>query len=238
MSAYVAIVITPVKNSSETALKSAKAIAASDARVHHIVFDDFSNQETVEALQAHQSAMGYELILLKNLTSHPSPNYKLVLEMAQQRAVAERLPLIIVESDVFIQKDTISSMLNTMQKLPFAGMIGAITIDEEGEINFPYLKFRRATGDVIKTERSLSFCCTLLTNAFLTSVDFRKLDDSKHWYDVFISRWSVEAGFENYIMLQAKVVHTPHSSRSWKHLKYKNPIKYYFLKYWKGLDKI
>lgn len=238
MSAYVAIVITPVKNSSETALKSAKAIAASDARVHHIVFDDFSNQETVEALQAHQSAMGYELILLKNLTSHPSPNYKLVLEMAQQRAVAERLPLIIVESDVFIQKDTISSMLNTMQKHPFAGMIGAITIDEEGEINFPYLKFRRATGDVIKTERSLSFCCTLLTNAFLTSVDFRKLDDSKHWYDVFISRWSVEAGFENYIMLQTKVVHTPHSSRSWKHLKYKNPIKYYFLKYWKGLDKI
>jgi GT2 family glycosyltransferase len=238
MSAYIAIVITPVKNSSETAMRSAKAIAASETKVHHIIFDDFSNEETVEALQAHQAALGYELILLKNLTNLPSPNYKLVLEIAQQRAIAERLPLIIVESDVFIQKDTISSMLNALQKYPFAGMIGAITIDEAGQINFPYLKFRRATGDVIKTERSLSFCCTLLTDAFLTSVDFTKLNADKNWYDVFIFRWSLVAGFENYIMLQTKVVHMPHSSRSWKHLKYKNPIKYYFLKYWKGLDKI
>lgn len=238
MSAYVAIVVTPVKNSSETALRSAKAIAASDAKVHHIVFDDFSNEETLKALEEHQAAIGYELILLKNLTSHPSPNYKLVLEMAQQRAISAQLPLIIVESDVFIQKDTISSMLNALQQHPFAGMIGAITTDERGEVNFPYLKFRGAAGDVIQTDRSLSFCCTLLSNPLLTSVDFRKLDEDKNWYDVFISRWSIAVGFENYIMLQLKVVHVPHSSRSWKHLKYKNPIKYYFLKYWKGLDKI
>lgn len=238
MSSYVAIVVTPVKNSSETALRSAKAIAASDARVHHIVFDDFSNDVTLQALQEHQAAIGYELILLKNLTTHPSPNYKLVLEMAQQRAVAERLPLIIVESDVFVQHDTFSSMLKTMQMHPFAGMIGAITTDSKGAINFPYLKFKGITGDVVKTDRSLSFCCTLLTNALLTSVDFRKLDAGKNWYDVFISRWSIAAGFENYIMMQTKVVHAPHSSRSWKQLKYKNPVKYYFLKYWKGLDKI
>jgi len=72
----------------------------------------------------------------------------------------------------------------------------------------------------------------------MTSFDFRNLDSGKNWYDVFISRKSIEVGFENYILLDSKVLHKPHSSRSWKHLKYKNPLQYYFLKYWKGLDKI
>jgi len=34
------------------------------------------------------------------------------------------------------------------------------------------------------------------------------------------------------------VWHRPHSSRPWKQLKYTNPLKYYWLKFTKGLDKI
>jgi hypothetical protein len=34
------------------------------------------------------------------------------------------------------------------------------------------------------------------------------------------------------------VTHRPHASRPWKQLKYKNPLKYYWLKLTKGLDKI
>ena len=34
------------------------------------------------------------------------------------------------------------------------------------------------------------------------------------------------------------VLHRPHQSRPWKQLKYKNPLKYYWLKFTKGLDKI
>ncbi|MCE2757332.1 MAG: glycosyltransferase family 2 protein [Chitinophagaceae bacterium] len=238
MSKYVAIVITPVKNSIETALLTARAVAASDIKVHHIIFDDFSDDTTLQALQHNQIEIGYELILLSQLTSNPSPNYKLVLEIAQLRAVAAALPLLIVESDVVIQKDTISNMLHALQRHPFAGMIGAVTVDEEGKINFPYVKFRDLKGNIAKTDRSLSFCCTLISYRFMTSFDFRNLDSGKNWYDVFISRKSIEVGFENYILLDSKVLHKPHSSRSWKHLKYKNPLQYYFLKYWKGLDKI
>ena len=40
------------------------------------------------------------------------------------------------------------------------------------------------------------------------------------------------------VLMDAPVWHRPHGSRPWKQLKYKNPLKYYFLKYWKGLDKI
>jgi hypothetical protein len=238
MPEYAAIVITPVKNSLETFLHSARAVAASDVNVQHIIFDDFSDDATLEALQHYQTSIGYELVQLSQLTSSPSPNYNLVLEIAQQRALSERLPLIIVESDVIIKKDTFSSMLHALHARPFTGMIGAVTIDQQGVINFPYVKFTKLDGDIVKTDRSLSFCCTLLTYNLLTSIDFRKLDPGKNWYDVYISRKSIEAGFENYIMLQTSVYHKPHSSRSWKHLKYTNPIKYYFLKYWKGLDRI
>ncbi|MFN5357577.1 MAG: glycosyltransferase family A protein, partial [Bacteroidota bacterium] len=114
MSEHVAIVITPVKNSIETALLTARAVAASDVKVHHIIFDDFSDDTTLQALQHNQIEIGYELILLSQLTSNPSPNYKLVLEIAQLRAVAAALPLLIVESDVVIQKDTISNMLHAL----------------------------------------------------------------------------------------------------------------------------
>ena len=53
-----------------------------------------------------------------------------------------------------------------------------------------------------------------------------------------ISHQSLKEGFKNYLFTTLPVLHQPHGSRPWKQLKYKNPLKYYWLKYTKGLDKI
>lgn len=68
--------------------------------------------------------------------------------------------------------------------------------------------------------------------------DFDRLDASKNWFDVTISHEALKAGFRNYLFTTLPVLHRPHGSRPWKLLKYKNPLKYYWLKYTKGLDKI
>lgn len=232
------LVITPVKNSIETTLDTAKAIAASDVLVRHVIFNDFSTAETKSSLEENKTDIGYELIHIEELTDHPSPNYKLVLQMAQKMALEVGMPLLVVESDVVIKPDTISNLISQQRKSGKSGLVGSVTVDEAGVVNFPYLKFKGAKESVIKTQRSLSFCCTLFTLDFLKSYDFTGLDEAKDWYDTFISKKSIELGFENTVLMNAPVWHRPHASRPWKQLKYTNPLKYYFFKFWKGLDKI
>ncbi|MFN3999494.1 glycosyltransferase family 2 protein [Algoriphagus sp.] len=232
------LVITPVKNSIETTLDTAKAISASDISVRHMIFNDFSSVETKTSLEENKSKIGYELIHIEDLTDHPSPNYKLVLQIAQKMALEVGVPLLVVESDVVVKPDTISSLLSEQGKNAKYGLVGSVTVDEAGVVNFPYLKFKGVKESVIQTQRSLSFCCTLFTLDFLKSYDFTGLDEAKDWYDTFISKKSIELGFENTVLMNAPVWHRPHASRPWKQLKYSNPLKYYFLKFWKGLDKI
>ena len=232
------LVITPVKNSIQTTLDTARAIAASDVQVRHVIFNDFSTAETKAGLEEHKSKIGFELIHLEELTDHPSPNYKLVLQISQKMALESGLPLLVVESDVVVRPDTISRLLTESAKESKPGLIGSVTVDESGVVNFPYLKFKGVKDPVIRTQRSLSFCCTLFSLEFLKSYDFAGLDEAKDWYDTFISKKSIELGFENRVLMNAPVWHRPHASRPWKQLKYTNPLKYYFLKFWKGLDKI
>lgn len=232
------IVITPVKNSIDTTLDTAKAIAASDVKLRHIIFNDFSSDESKTALEANQVEIGYELVHLEDLTDHPSPNYKLVLQSAQKMALESNIPLLVIESDVVVKLDTIAKLLDFIQSHDKIGLVGSVTVDESGVVNFPYLKFKGSKEALIKTQRSLSFCCTLFSVDFLNSYDFMGLDDAKDWYDTFISKKSIELGFENYVLMDTPVWHRPHGSRPWKQLKYSNPVKYYFLKFWKGLDKI
>ena len=232
------LVITPVKNSIETTLDTARAIAASDIPVRHVIFNDFSTAETKASLEENKAKIGYELIHIEDLTDHPSPNYKLVLQISQKMALEDKLPLLVVESDVVIKPDTISKLLSSLKDDKKIGLTGSVTVDEAGVVNFPYLKFKGIKQPVISTQRSLSFCCTLFTLDFLNSYDFTGLDEAKDWYDTFISKKSIELGFENVVLMNAPVWHRPHASRPWKQLKYTNPLKYYFLKFWKGLDKI
>ncbi|AGA76953.1 glycosyltransferase family 2 protein [Echinicola vietnamensis] len=233
-----ALVITPVKNSIETTLETAAAIQASTVPVTHKIFNDFSSPETKALLDQNAPKIGYELVHLEEITDTPSPNYKLVLQMAQKEAVAMQLPLLVVESDVTVEKDTIEKMLQFLQDHENTGLVGAITVGYDQKVNFPYLKFKDVKDAVIDTKRSLSFCCTLFSPAFLAAYDFMQLDESKDWYDTFISKKAIEMGYQNYVMMDAPVLHKPHGSRPWKQLKYKNPLKYYFLKFWKGMDKI
>ena len=53
-----------------------------------------------------------------------------------------------------------------------------------------------------------------------------------------ISHESLECGLHNYLFVELPVLHRPHQSRPWKQLKYTNPIKYYWYKLTRGLDKI
>lgn len=233
-----ALVITPVKNSIETTLETAQAIKASSVLVEHKIFNDFSTPETKGQLDDNAPKIGYKLVHLEEVTDTPSPNYKLVLQMAQREAKERGLPLLVVESDVTVEGDTIEKMLAFYQGMEKVGLVGAITVGYDKRVNFPYLKFKEVKEEVIDTKRSLSFCCTLFSPEFLEAYDFMELDDTKDWYDTFISKKAIELGYKNYVLMNAPVLHKPHGSRPWKQLKYKNPLKYYFLKFWKGLDKI
>ncbi|WP_339701431.1 glycosyltransferase family 2 protein [Algoriphagus aquimarinus] len=232
------IVITPVKNSLETTLDTARAIARSSVGVRHVIFNDFSTEETKVGLEQNKAEIGYELIHLEDHTDHPSPNYKLVLQMAQKMANEASLPLLVIESDVVVKPETIADLLSFQKSSIKSGLVGSVTVDENGIVNFPYLKFKGVKESVIDTSRSLSFCCTLFGTDFLKAYDFMGLDEAKDWYDTFISKKSIELGFKNHVLMNAPVWHRPHASRPWKQLKYSNPLKYYFLKFWKGMDKI
>lgn len=50
----------------------------------------------------------------------------------------ENCPLLIIESDVLIEKDTVYQLLKLNNSLQQPGMIASVTVQETGEINFPY----------------------------------------------------------------------------------------------------
>ena len=230
--------VTPVKDALEETMITIKSLVKSDIDFAYWVFNDYSTPETKKELEVSSQSFGFKLVHLEEITPTPSPNYKTVLQMAQKEAVNLGLPLIIVESDVTVNKDTLRKLLTFEEQHAGLGMVGAITHDTEGKVNFPYLKFRSLEPGVFKTNRSLSFCCTLLSLGFLEKYDFIHLDTSKDWFDTHISQKAVDLGFDNYILTDVPVTHRPHASRPWKLLKYKNPLLYYFKKWFKGKDKI
>ena len=235
---YEALVITPVKDSLKTTTETIQSIKNSTGNFFYYIFNDFSTEETTSALKSLSIEYGFELLNLSEITNTPSPNYRLVLQLAQEEALRLGIPLIIVESDVEVRENTLSELVRQSKLLPGCGMVGSVTLDTEGRINFPYLNFKRVKKEIVKTRHSLSFCCTLITSELLTRYDFKTLSTEKHWYDVSISRKSIQLGLNNYLLVKEGVLHKPHSSRPWKQLKYKNPIKYYYQKLIKRLDKI
>lgn len=233
-------IITPVKDSPVTTLRTIEGVMGSEIRIDfsYYVYNDFSAGETTLMLDQKSAEMGFKHIKLADITSHPSPNYLLVLQLAQQKAFDEDAHLIIVESDVIVKNNTLQAMVDYTSILEKSGMIAAVTVDEAGKINFPYLYASKMNEAAHKTRKRLSFCCTLITNDMLRSFDFKLLDSSKSWYDVFISHKSLKLGFNNYLLTNLPILHLPHSSRPWKQLKYSNPLKYYWRKFLNNKDKI
>jgi len=232
-------IIMPVKDSILMTEKAIRAIVASGNNV--CVFDDNSTDANAQRLDELARELNIQVVHISDLTDHPSPNYRFVLQTAQQRALTENKHLVIVESDVIIQQDTLNKMQAEVQA--GVGMVAAVTVDEQGIYNFPYhyargWRYRLCKSKTISTKKRFSFCCTLLTNELLHKADFQLLDPTKNWYDVTISHWSVRLGLSNLLMLDNPVLHFPHASRPWKRLKYTHPLRYYWRKFTQQLDKI
>ena len=233
-------ILTPVKDSLDTTLRTINSILNSFITVDfsYTVYNDFSTDETTAELELASEKLGFNLVNLKDLTLHPSPNYLLVLQTAQQKAIVDGAHLLIIESDVIVNKDTIQKMYDYASMLDKTGIIAAITTDSNKNINFPYLYAKKYDSGVINTRKRLSFCCTLLSLELLSTFNFEELNPEKSWYDVYISHKAVELGFRNYLLTTLPVLHLPHSSRPWKQLKYTNPLKYYWRKLTENRDKI
>ena len=233
-----AIIITPVKDSLETTKLTIEAISKTEGDFEYFVFNDFSQPQTKKFLDEAKIKFGFQLIHLEEITSTPSPNYKLVLEMAQKMALDKKCPLIIIESDVVIKPETLPELLKILGSKTKPGVVGAITVDKLGNYNFPYTFEKNKSNEILDTSHSLSFCCTLLSHELLEQFDFHELSQKKDWFDIYISRQSKKLGFNNYLAKGVEVLHLPHSSRPWKNLKYTNPFLYYLKKIFTKRDRI
>ncbi len=235
-------IITPVKDSIELTIETVKAVLESDISVPYTytVYNDFSTPENTIKLEKASKEFGFNLVNLADITDHPSPNYLLVLQMCQREAIKSEAGLLIVESDVVVKKDTIQALFDGAMRYGKCGIVAAATVDQSGKINYPYNYAQGRENQVYVVEKHCSFCCSLLSLDFLKSFDFNTLNPTKNWFDVTISHESIKRGFTNYLFTinNLTVWHRPHSSRPWKLLKYKNPLKYYWIKYTKGFDKI
>lgn len=232
------LIITPVKNSIVTAERTVLSVMNSEsiAGWKYVVYDDFSDRECAEKLDELAENGGFEVVHLADCVTTPSPNYRFVLQQARLEALKNNAHLIVVESDVVLKPDTLCRLMEKADG-DNVGMVAAVTVDDKGNVNFPYLYASGYEGTV-ETKKRLSFCCTLLSNSFLNKFDFEELDPKKQWYDVPITARSRKLGFRNLLLMDVQVLHTPHASRPWKLLKYTNPIKYYWYKYTRGMDKI
>ena len=235
-------IITPVKDSIASTLETAVAILSSEIRspFTYTIYNDFSTPENTAALEKFvaQQDGRMRLVNLADITSHPSPNYLLVLQTTQQLALEEGADLIIIESDVVVRPDTIQALADSAAARPDCGIAASVTVDDQGKINYPYEYARGHEGESFAVKKHCSFCCSLLTNNLLKAYDFHTLNPEKHWFDVTISQQSRALGFTNYLFANLPVIHRPHASRPWKQLKYTNPLKYYWIKFTKGFDKI
>ena len=233
-------IITPVKDSIDSTLETVRAILSSHITVPYTytIYNDYSTPENTARLEKASKEMGFNLVNLSDLTTHPSPNYLLVLQTTQREAIEKDFGLCIVESDVVVAPNTLQSLYDGAIARPRCGIAASVTVNDEGIINYPYEYAKGRENQVYDNKKHCSFCCSLLTPEFLSAFPFTELNPEKNWFDVTISHESREKGFHNYLFTNLPVIHRPHQSRPWKQLKYKNPLKYYWKKFTKGLDKI
>lgn len=233
-------IVTPVKDSIESTIQTIKAVLASDIRVPYTytVYNDNSTAENTALLEQYSKELGFNLINIADLTDHPSPNYLLVLQRSRRIAIEQDAGFVLVESDVVVDKGTLQGLFDGAQEREDCAIAASVTVDDSGQINYPYEYARGHEGECYAVKKHCSFCCSLLTPKFLTRMNFDELDPTKHWYDVQISHEALALGFQNYLFANLPVIHRPHQSRPWKQLKYTNPLKYYWIKFTKGFDKI
>ena len=130
-------------------------------------------------LEEASKELNFRLVNLSDITTHPSPNYLLVLQRSQQEAIADDAGLLIVESDVVVKKNTLQELYDGAAARSGCAIAAAVTVDENGVINYPYLHAKGNEGKIYPEKKHCSFCCSLLTPEFLRAFDFRQLDPTK-----------------------------------------------------------
>ena len=82
-------IITPVKDSIDSTLQTIEALMTSKTGVNfkYTIYNDFSTPQNRALLEKYSAKYGFELVNLSDITDHPSPNYLLVLQTAQRRAI-------------------------------------------------------------------------------------------------------------------------------------------------------
>ena len=224
-------IITPVKDSIDSTLQTIEALMTSKTGVNfkYTIYNDFSTPQNRALLEKYSAKYGFELVNLSYITDHPSPNYLLVLKRCREIAIREDAGFLLVESDVVVAKDTLQGLFDGAQEREDCAIAASVTVDDEGKINYPYEYARGTEGTCYAVKKHCSFCCSLLKPEFLRKMDFEQLDPTKHWYDVQISHEALNLVFKNYLFANLPAIHRPHQSRPWKQLKYKNPLKYYWI---------
>lgn len=84
-----AIIVTPIKDSLETTKLTVETLVKTKAHIEYYVLNDFSQLETKAFLDKAKDRLGLNVIHLEDITSTPSPNYRLVLETAQAMAIGK-----------------------------------------------------------------------------------------------------------------------------------------------------
>ena len=124
----------PVKDSLETAEQAIRAIVTGGHTL--TVYDDYSTAENAARLDALHDELGIQVVHISDHIDHPSPNYRWVLIEAQKTCVKSGQDLVIVESDVMVREQTLARLQEAVNEK--TGMVAAVTVNEEGAINFPY----------------------------------------------------------------------------------------------------
>ena len=168
------ILITPVKDSLKTAREIIISLRSESKDIPYFIFDDYSSKETRRWLEGNSAEFGYEVIGLERHVRKSSPNYRTTLILARKLALENNSHLAIVESDVYAKPETISALNQLADELADAGLVGAVTVDNNGEINFPY-NYATAIDKplIFASAKSVSFCCTILTNSLLQKFRLR-----------------------------------------------------------------
>lgn len=174
-------IITPVKDSIDSTLETVKAILGSDINVPftYTVYNDFSTEENTRRLEKASRELHFRLVHLADMTDHPSPNYLLVLQTAQREAVDADAGLLIVESDVTVRPDTLQALFDGASERKDCGIAAAVTTDENGAVNYPYLHAKGHENQVYAERKHCSFCCSLLTPGLLKAFDFHLLTSAR-----------------------------------------------------------
>ena len=78
-------IIMPVKDSIAIAERAIRAIV--DSGYTLCVYDDNSQPENAQRLDEIAAVLNVQVVHISTLTNHPSPNYRFVLQHAQQQAL-------------------------------------------------------------------------------------------------------------------------------------------------------